>query len=256
MVTLTLRHSRADTLRELVDLLLRAWRWVRSRRPMRDIFDRRVTATVRALEVTGGWGVDARGKKQGGWHPHVHLLMKTSEWTEGEQRILLWLWNQALGEHAGTVTDSVWWSTPIDDWQKERARYAFKLGCEIAGVGKTGTGGSLNQWGIAEAALTDDAMARRWTEFQNVMRGRRILELDERAAALVEAAAVAEPEVKQEWTFMLSREEYSALAKFEQREPMVLWMMVESALRAGPDPPRILADALHDFLTWQKPLAA
>ena len=64
MVTLTLRHSRADSLSLLLDLLRRAWRyfsggvWWQSHRPPLPV--------VRRLEIT--WS------PANGWHPHLHLL--------------------------------------------------------------------------------------------------------------------------------------------------------------------------------------
>jgi len=64
MVTLTLRHSRADSLLSVLDLLRQAWRyfsggvWWQSRRPPLPV--------VRRLEIT--WS------PANGWHPHLHLL--------------------------------------------------------------------------------------------------------------------------------------------------------------------------------------
>lgn len=250
MVTLTLRHHRGESLKALLEVLFQAWRRVRAQRLMRGIFDARVSATARSVEVTGGWYEDANG-----WHPHIHLLLRTEEWSERDCAVLEWLWADALGEHAGHAGVAVVWSTPIEEWQKERARYLAKLGAEVAGVGKQAWGtarGRLGPWQIAEAALNDDEHAERWQEYQAAMRGRRVLELDERAKALAVAVEV-KLEVKAEWEVTLHREEFQALAAFERTEPRVLWFMVEAALTSGPDPPAVLASVLADIITWKPP---
>jgi hypothetical protein len=64
MVTLTLRHSRADSLPSVLDLLRQAWRyfsggvWWQAHRPSLPV--------VRRLEITYS--------AANGWHPHLHLL--------------------------------------------------------------------------------------------------------------------------------------------------------------------------------------
>jgi hypothetical protein len=261
MVTLTLKHHRGETLAELLDALLKAWRGVRRQRLMRDIFDARVTATARAVEATGGWEEDGNG-----WHPHIHLLLRTTEWSERDRAVLEWLWAKALGARAGYAGIAVHWSTPIEEWESNRARYLAKLGAEVAGIGKRAWGthhGRLGPWQIAEAALypaemTDeqrercDFYASKWREYQQALRGRRLLELDERAKAFAVAAEVT-LEVKTEWLVTFHREEFQALAAFERVEPRALWFMVEAALTAGPDPPGVVASMLQDFITWKPP---
>lgn len=269
MVTLTLKHHRGESLQTLLDALLKAWRLVRRQRLMRDIFDARVTATVRAVEATGGW--DEGGN---GWHPHIHLLLRTSEWSERDRAVLEWLWAKTLGERAGWAGIAVHWSTPIESWQSNRARYLSKLGAEVAGIGKRAWGthhGRLGPWQIAEAALYRperedeppmtheerercDFFRSKWEEYQRALRGRRLLELDERAKAFAVEAEVA-LEVKKEWTLTFHREEFQALAAFERVEPRALWFLVEAALTAGPDPPGIVRSYVDDWLAWKAPLA-
>jgi hypothetical protein len=255
MVTLTIRHHRGEALASLLGIIFDAWRRVRSLRAVRAIFDAHVSATARAVEVTGGWCEDANG-----WHPHIHLVLRSSEWSADERATLERAWLNATDEaHRGEPGIAVVWSTPIEDWAKERLRYLAKLGAEVAGIGKQAWGterGRLGPWQIAERALLDDEHAERWREYQSAMKGRRVLELDERAKALAAASAEVKLEVKSEWTFELHREEYATLAAFERHEPMALWLMVEAALTSGPDPPAVLRSTLDDFLQWRKPLAA
>jgi len=67
MVTYTLQHSRADTLAEVRDALLDAYRRVIRGAPWKRFRDRwGVAGYVKALEVTYG---------EHGWHPHCHVLL-------------------------------------------------------------------------------------------------------------------------------------------------------------------------------------
>ncbi len=68
------------------------------------------------------------------------------------------------------------------------AGYIVKLGCEIVGHGKDAKAdarnkGSLSQWELASlAAAREPREWRAWTEFQIATKGRRMIELDDRAA--------------------------------------------------------------------------
>jgi hypothetical protein len=229
MITLTLRHRAGQPLVELIDALMRAWRRTRSTRAVRDIFRRKVSATARALEVT--WSA------RNGWHPHIHLLVRSAPWSDAERRTLEQAW---LARAPGLAGVAVKWSnTP--------AHYLAKLGAEVASIGKVAAAGHYNGWQLARAALKDDRMVPVWREYQAALHGRRILELDERAKAL--AARCAEPaEPEHEWMIPMYSEEYSALAALERRDAGVLWLLLEAAM-AGPDPPAQLRAALDDWLT-------
>jgi len=192
---------------------------------------------VRALEVT--FGVN-------GWHPHAHILLNTSDWTEAERAVLAEEWSRALpGRTEFDV--AVVWSLPIVAWQASRARYIAKLGAELAGVGKLPKGGNQTPWQIARASLTDERAAALWSEYVAAMRGRRVLEFDERAKAL--AAAGSELlEASREWRVFLYREEYIALGALERRDPGVLWRVLEAAKTAGADPPSAVRDFVDGLL--------
>lgn len=216
MVTLTMRHDGSQTLSRMLDDLLVAWRRTRSTRAVRAVFDARVTATVRALEVTYG---------SHGWHPHIHLLVRSSEWSQSEQATLEREWLKRVPGVAGVAVR----------WSDSPGLYVAKLGSEVAGVGKRGRLGSLGPWQIAELALRDARMAARWSEYQDAMRARRILEADERAKALMVASDEA-PEPVRVWDCALYSEEFAAVARFERQDPWLLWLGLEAALH-GPDPP-------------------
>lgn len=246
MVTLTLRHHRGESLLRVLSRLMRAFRKLRSRRLVRDIYDARVTASIRALEVTYGLS---------GWHPHIHLVLRTSEWTDSECAVFEALWCKLADAELGV---GVVWSTPIENWASQRGRYIAKLGCEVAGIAKEGDIASkkgLTQWQLAQAALTDDFYAARWREYQQTMPGRRILEMDERAKALL--ARAPDPEkMLREWTIGIYREQFAAIAALERHVPTLMHELVECAVYSGLDPPAVIEELISDWLSWVNKLAA
>lgn len=233
MLTLTLSHHAGEKLTDLLNTLMRAWRKVRATRAVRDIFAWRVTATVRAVEVTHG---------KNGWHPHIHLLLRTTEWGETDRKILETEW---LRRVPGNKTRAVLWSTPIEAWNTARARYVAKLGAEVAGVAKQCKNGNLTQWDLAERALSDVKAAAAWREYQSAMRGRRTLEFDERAKALLEKAPEKEEPLR-EWRCDIFAEEFAQLARLEREVPTIFWEVLETARHAGPDPPRQVRITIDD----------
>jgi hypothetical protein len=243
MLTLTMQHSRAQSLRELVDALFAAWRRVRSTRRVRAVFERRVTASIRALEITFG---------SNGWHPHVHLLLRTSDWSEEERQALAEEWLEVV---PGLQARAVRWSTPVESWHRRRALYLTKLGAEVAGIGKTCKNGNETPWQLAERSLRDPGALRWWREYQETMHGRRLLVFDKRAKALLAEAPPAE-QPTQEWRMSVFSEEVQRVAEFEREIPGVFWELLEACRVAGPDPPKNFRIALDDLLEWRPRRAA
>lgn len=233
MVTFTLSHHAGESLQALLDGVMQAFRKVRRTRVIREIFDERVTASVRALEVT--WG-------KNGWHPHIHLLLRTEEWPKAERELLEREW---LRHVPGDLAHAVKWSTPIEAWHKERVRYIGKLGAEVAGIAKEAKNGNLTPWQLAERVLEHSGLAARWKEYQETMRGRRTLEFDERAKALLERAPEREEPMK-EWRIDIFAEEFAELATLEKAVPTILWEILETARHAGPDPPMQVRITIDD----------
>jgi hypothetical protein len=237
MVTLTLRHEAGEELQAVINRLFAAWRRVRASRRIRVHFDRLVTASVRALEVK--WGT------ANGWHPHIHLLLRTAEWPEVARAEIETLWCRVADAEPGV---GVRWSTAVD-WQKDRAKYLVKLACEVAGIAKTGRPGRLEPWDLARRALTSAVDRRYWTEFQVAMRGRRRVEFDERAKEL--AGEPEAPEVPSKtWEFLLYREEWSLLGRAEDWYPELFGEILADSRESGPDPPAYLAAMMGDWLDW------
>jgi hypothetical protein len=229
MLTLTLRHHRGQALAALIDQLFVAWRSTRATRSVREVFERRVSASARALEVT--WS------ERAGWHPHIHLMIRTSAWTDDEKRTLEREWLARVPGLAGVAI--AWSDTP--------AEYLAKLGAEVAGVAKKAKRGHYSGWQIARAALASASFAVLWSEYQRAMHGRRILELDERAKALASLAPAPEPFART-WTIELYSEEYSELARLEREDPLALWLVLDCVCASGCDPPHELAIYLADNL--------
>jgi hypothetical protein len=238
MLTLTLEHRQGESLRGVFDRLMLAWRSVRSHRSVRGIIAERVTASIRATEVT--WG-------QNGWHPHIHLLWRTSEWTPAERRELEALWCARAGALPGVA---IRWSSPITASSSKRARYLGRLGCEVSGLGKRPHAGHFSPWQIGERAAEARANAALdtrwlflWREYQSSMKGRRVLELDERARAMVPDAEASH--VLAERRVQVYGEIYEAIARQH-------WWLPLSVLEASiggtiDDAARGVSDAIADL---------
>jgi hypothetical protein len=183
MVTLTLRHHDGMPLKVLLRALMAAWRRVKQGGAVQRIWKLRVKASIRAVEVTHG---------ANGWHPHLHVLLHTDGLTDDEKATLLERWQLTVERFLGKdfvpdVAHAIDWSTPIDMCrapQDKRIAYPLKLGLEVAGP-KQAKRGSVTPWKLAELATQGDAQARAlWLEFCRATKGRRMIELDDRAQRL------------------------------------------------------------------------
>lgn len=221
MVTLTLRHFDGMPLKSLLRGLMRAWRRVKQGGAVQRIWQTNVKASVRAVEVT---------RSSNGWHPHLHVLLHTDGFSAEDKAILLARWLVCIerelgpscvpnGEHA------IRWSTPIDMCRASndaRIAYPLKLGLEIAGP-KQGRKGSLTPWQLAEMAADGDAQARAWwLEYCRATKGRRMIELDDRAQRLAKTPRVLEDEpgfetAKERVVIPIDTLELRALREYEQR---------------------------------------
>jgi hypothetical protein len=187
MLTVTLRHRHGMRLKWLRDGGMAAWRKTRQGGRVQRVWSEKVTASVRTQEVTYG---------ENGWHWHVHVLLRTLPWDDDEKDALQERFERAvreeLGEHC--VPDDLHglvWSTPFDASRAsgQRATYLAKLGLESASLGKEGRGGSKTPWDIARAATKGDVRAKAlWWEYFEATRGKRMIELDVRAATAAELA--------------------------------------------------------------------
>jgi hypothetical protein len=256
MLTLTVRHYEGMPLRSLARGLMQAWRRTRQGGATQRIWAERVKASVRAAEITRG---------SHGWHPHLHVLLHTDGFSEAEQATLLERWLVCVERELGPACvpsreHALKWSTPID-WcaakDKDRVRYLVKLGLELSGP-KEGRRGSLTHWDIARLATEGDTRAQEWwREFYRATKGRRMVELDDRAAAyarkplplLAFDVNVAEPldaAPAQVVSIPVDTLELRALRQYEARDPSILAVIMADVAKS--QDPRAVVRAWIDHV--------
>jgi hypothetical protein len=182
LVTVTYRHRNAagQPLKASLDALMRAWRRTRQggRYGVQGIWERKVSASVRATEVTTGM--------PHGWHPHVHVLIRSEAWTREERDKLFDAWSRAivaeLGEDARPTSRRGLDMTPPFSADAAPSLYLVKMGLEVAGVAKEGGRGRWTPAQIAEHAVAGDPRAALlWKEYACATRGHQAVRLDSRA---------------------------------------------------------------------------
>ncbi len=256
MVTLTVRHFDGMPLRSLSRGLMQAWRRTRQGGATQRLWTSRVKASVRAIEITRG---------SHGWHPHLHVLLHTDGFSDDERALLLERWLVCVERELGpacvpNAEHAIRWSTPID-WctaqDKDRVRYLVKLGLELSGP-KEGRRGSLSQWDVARLATQGDTRAQEWwREFYRATKGRRMVELDDRAAAYARRPIVAplgvniaeplEPMSETTVTIPVDTLELRALREYERRDPSILAVIMADV--ASSQEPRTVVRAWIDHVT-------
>lgn len=214
LVTLTMPHYGADSLRSLWDTLANGWRELMSGRAAQEWREEhRVAGWIRAAEVTHG---------ENGWHPHLHVLLFVQELGDkADQALRLealradfadrwagWVSGQTGRETNGRTVDVAWISA---------AGYVTKLqeGMEAAGSGPAGlelVRGDLKQGrrsgfvpfmvGLRAATSGEDVHQAQWREWQQASKGRRFLtwsrfDLDG-SGPIRQQVALAEVEVSDE----------------------------------------------------------
>lgn len=212
-------------------------------------------ASVRACEITRG---------SHGWHPHLHVLLHTDGFSDDEKALLLERWLVCVARELGpacvpSAEHAIRWSTPID-WctakDKERVRYLVKLGLELSGP-KEGRRGSLSQWDVARLATQGDTRAQEWwREFYRATKGRRMVELDDRAADYARRPIVAplgvniaepfEPATATVVTIPVDTLELRALREYERRDPSILAVIMADVARS--EEPRAVVRAWIDHV--------
>jgi hypothetical protein len=87
MLTLTIRHKPAQTLKDLLTTLRKAWsRFASGRRWRRICAELGIVGHARAIEV--------RWSEDGGWHPHMHVAL----WTRHHVSRIRWFGGRAYSE--------------------------------------------------------------------------------------------------------------------------------------------------------------
>jgi len=249
MLTLTIRHREGQYLKTLQRGLVAAWRRTRQGGKGQRLWSSHVSASARTVEVTRG---------PNGWHVHIHALIRTDEWTP-EERFALWdrfrkCVAKELGEdHVPNYERGIFWSVPrmvpehaTEEDVRHVAHYVAKFSLEVAGMSKRARHGSRDPFDIARAAArgNDPASMREWEDFQHTMRGRRCIELDERASAAADAfeelqrlegdavQGDKEPAIDPVW-IDVARDDVRALRMSERRRPTIMADVLAAAERSG-----------------------
>ena len=170
MVTLTVRHGRADSLRELRRGLAKAWEYLwRGRAGMarRKVWG--IRHWVRAIEVSHG---------PNGWHPHIHaFVFAMHPIGDAAKAELAGAWRRAVVRALGfKFRPSV--RRGVDVRPRGCAKhYLAKLGLEIHAITKKGrTSKHRSPWEIAADAGRGDARSvGLWQEYCRAMFGARQL---------------------------------------------------------------------------------
>lgn len=193
LLTLTIRHRSAMALAHTLQLR-KAWRLTRQRGTVQRLWKSHVAASIRAIEVPDG---------KHGWHPHIHIAILTSEWSDADIQTLRATWNAMVTRTLGAecCPDDEHGLHVSRDWKDT---YLTKLGLETTGAAKENSA-----WGHAHAAGERYAVARRmlvrderariyeqgdrrrarFREYEAATKGCRAIELDDRATALARAGA-------------------------------------------------------------------
>ena len=241
MLTITLRHREGMPLHTLMVGLMSAWRRTRQGGRIQRLWSDAVTGSARAVEVTHG---------ENGWHPHVHVLLRTSEWTDDDKDALLVRWQTAVRRELGgacTPSDerALTWSDPFDAADAgQREFYLAKLGLEMSGIGKKSRGASASRshWDVArDAAEGDSRSVWLWREFQAATKGRRMLELDDRASLAAKKQLESEaPDPRDDGEgkttlIEVKRDDVRALRRLEFRLPAIFAIVLQAAEDEGPE---------------------
>jgi hypothetical protein len=269
MVSLTVRHSARMPLSWTKKGLMSAWRKCRSNGTVARIFKKHVGATARAIEVTQS--------SVNGWHPHIHLAILTSEWESYEKEAFTDAWRNACADAMGSEcepdeTHGVRWSQKKlyrGDGDKRLQAYMTDIGLELSlgGSKTTRANASRSPWQIAHAAVRgDDRSVLLWQEYERAMKGTRVIELDERAAAFarefVPVPAVGDVgEVKGELSFenaevvgqdsvyiMIHPEQFYIVRAVERWRPNATREWLDVMAAPGPLDAKVISDRLDAWL--------
>lgn len=275
MVTFTARHHDAMPLAWLRKGLMRAFRRMRQSGSVARIMKRRIAGTVRAVEITFSF--------VNGWHPHIHLGMLTTEWTDDERETLSRVWQECCERELSTAArpdreHGIYWSKKTlrrGDGGTKLEAYLTDIGLELSHVStKTARRtDSRTAWQIAEAAGEGHEWAiKLWREYEQATKGARAIELDDRAAAFAadatanaraidedvgevsgdldaafaNAPTVGEPSVYVE----LDAELLRYVREYERIDPRATSLWLEAAASPGPLTVRDVEARIDECIRW------
>jgi hypothetical protein len=197
MVTLTIRHQKAHSLKQLQRGMAASWRkWFTTGR---EATERRkawgIKHYIRATEVTHG---------PNGWHPHLHIMLAADrlpyelECIEGSNAWMAAVY-KLLGEE--WMPDHTHGMRITRIRGNEQARYLSKLGLEIAQISTKSArkDGHQTAWGIGQDAANQlPGAGELWEEYQAAMFGQRQLTWSRGTKKLAGVEEVSDDEIAEE----------------------------------------------------------
>ena len=229
MLTVTVRHKQTDRLRAVLGGLVKSWRLCRQGNPVQPLWSAHVTASARAFEVTHG---------ANGWHPHAHVLVRTTPWNDGDRRALFDRFASVVAREMGPahVPDErvcLRWSRPLDlgathdpGDASRVAGYLAKLGLEVTGHAKTSRRGRTHWEVAASAAAGVERDVKLWRDFAAGTRGRRMIEMDRRSCSFAERitaeCVVSDPLPCEVVEFRVNPNLFPAIRRTERARPHLL----------------------------------
>jgi hypothetical protein len=238
---LTVPHGPEDAWSKVYERLLEGLRGLSKAQSGRLVMAD-VLASIRATETT--YSV------RSGWHVHFHVMWKTKRELLPEEQAMV------AREWAASTGASVEWGCRFgltihaDDEAERRmgAAYVTKIAAEMSGTAKGAHG---EHWTLGELfrRAADGEWIDRYQEYQTATKGRRLYQLDRRAAHLRDAAAeLPKPTIVNTWVTMIERRDFSKLARAERRDPMAIYLPLEVAARCRGDPSDTIEEHVWYYL--------
>lgn len=240
-IILTVPHSPEDEWSQVYERLLDGLRWLSKGTSGRLVMGE-VEASIRATETT--WSV------RSGWHVHLHVLWRVKRpLLPEEQAMMAREWAAATGAHPvygcrfGMAIDA-----KKDGQRRMAAGYLTKIALEMSGAGKAA---HSEHWTLGE--LYERAGRGECVElvqqYQRQTKGRRLYQLDRRAALLRDAAPdLPERVVTAMWVTEVHRKDFRLLSRSERADALAIYLPLEVAAKSRGDPTDVVDEHIWYYL--------
>lgn len=186
LLTLTHAHRDAagDPLKPRLQGMMRALRRFKQGGRFQRLWSERVSASIRTSEMTVGF--------PNGWHPHIHMLIRSKPWPVDDRRELFQRWSSAIvAELGASAAPSVRRGVDLTacfDSSAAPSLYLTKMGLELTGQGKHGRNGRWSPVDLAQRAVAGEKLAAAlWREYCVATKGHQAIRLDDRASTAADA---------------------------------------------------------------------
>ena len=173
-MTLTLSHTRDQSLADVLKLQSAAWRKVVTSKAWRQLSEQRGSKWfMRSLEVTYG---------SSGWHPHYHFVVAGVDGSAAVMAQIVQLWRDAVHSLGGTAVDYAQNVVKVDGMNlQDLAHYVaswgggdWSISREVTADTKAGRRGGRSPFQLAaDAMMGDDQAAQLYAEYVIAIRGKK-----------------------------------------------------------------------------------